>query len=166
MIRSRLDRPVASISFDDFAQTAWTAGGHILQSAGVRGTYFVSGSYCRREADGIKYFEPDDLVAAHGNGHEIACHTFDHRTVSTLTASEIEASIKRNLAFVRKPPGDVMMNVICFSPRRDVGSHEAPPQRPFLGMPRHLSRHQQGQGRSLPAQGTGTGSLRSEKPPC
>jgi peptidoglycan/xylan/chitin deacetylase (PgdA/CDA1 family) len=114
VIKSRLERPVASIAFDDFAQSAWTVGGQILQGAGVRGTYFVSGSYCGREADGIRYFDADDLVAAHGNGHEIACHTFDHRTVSALPAPEIEASLKRNRDFVRDLLGDVMMTSFAF----------------------------------------------------
>jgi peptidoglycan/xylan/chitin deacetylase (PgdA/CDA1 family) len=101
MITSRLDRPVASIVFDDFAQNAWTVGGRILEAAGARGTYFVAGSYCGREADGVRYFGPDDLVAAHGSGHEIGCHTFDHRTVSGRPASEIETSLERNQDFVR-----------------------------------------------------------------
>ena len=113
-IKSRLDRPVASIVFDDFARSAWTEGGQILQAAGARGTYFVSGSYCGRDADGIKYFEPDDLVAAHSNGHEIACHTFDHRTVSNLPDAEIEESLRRNQDFIRGVLGDVIMTSFAF----------------------------------------------------
>jgi peptidoglycan/xylan/chitin deacetylase (PgdA/CDA1 family) len=132
MIKSRLDRPVASIVFDDFAQSAWTVGGRILEDAGARGTYFVAGSYCGREADGITYFEPDDLVAAHGSGHEIGCHTFDHRTVSNLPASEIETSLERNQDFVRGLIGDVIMTSFAFPhgeasirTKRLIGGHFA-----------------------------------------
>ena len=114
MIKSRLDRAVASIAFDDFAQNSWTVGGQILQAASVRGTYFVSGSYCGREAHGIKYFEADDLVAAHANGHEVACHTFDHRTVSGLSPGEIEATLRQNQDFVRSLLGDVVMTSFAF----------------------------------------------------
>jgi peptidoglycan/xylan/chitin deacetylase (PgdA/CDA1 family) len=114
VVRSRLDRPVASIVFDDFARSAWTVGGQILQAAGARGTYFVSGSFCGRVADGVEYFQAEDLVAAHANGHEIACHTFDHRTVSELSAPEIEASLGRNRDFVRGLLGDVIMTSFAF----------------------------------------------------
>jgi peptidoglycan/xylan/chitin deacetylase (PgdA/CDA1 family) len=114
MIKSRLDRPLASIVFDDFAQSSWTVGGRILEAAGARGTYFVSGSYCGREADGVKYFTPDDLAMAHANGHEIGCHTFDHRTVSDLPAAQIEASLERNREFVRRVLGDIIMTSFAY----------------------------------------------------
>src|SRR5262249_50197689 len=109
-----LARPLASITFDDFAQSAWTMGGQILERAGVRGTYFVSGSYCGLEVDGIKYFNAEDLIAAHARGHEIACHTFDHRTVSKRSALEIEASLRQNREFVIKLLGDVNMTTFAF----------------------------------------------------
>lgn len=113
-IKSRLDRPIASVVFDDFAQSAWAVGGKILEAAGARGTYFVTGSYCGRELNGIKYFDAEDLVAAHGNGHEIGCHTFAHKTVSPLPAEEIEADIERNQGFVRGLLGDVAMTSFAF----------------------------------------------------
>ena len=42
MFRFAGDRPIISFSFDDFPRTALTAGGSILQDAGVRGTYYVA----------------------------------------------------------------------------------------------------------------------------
>lgn len=113
-IRSRLDRAIASVVFDDFAQSAWTTGGKVLEAAGVRGTYFVTGSYCGRELNGIKYYDADDVIAAHRNGHEIGCHTFAHKTVSRLPAEEIEADIGRNRTFVRELLGDVTMTSFAF----------------------------------------------------
>lgn len=113
-IKSRLDRPIASVVFDDFAQSAWTVGGKVLETAGARGTYFVAGSYCGRELNGIKYYDAEHLVAAHRNGHEIGCHTFAHKTVSPLPAEEIEADIERNRTFVRELLGDVAMTSFAF----------------------------------------------------
>src|SRR5262245_11593528 len=114
VIKSCLARPMASITFDDFAQSAWTIGGPILESAGARGTYFVSGSYCGLEANGIKYFDAEDLVAAHSRGHEIACHTFDHRAVSKRPALDIEASLQQNREFTANLLGNVGMTSFAF----------------------------------------------------
>lgn len=113
-VDSRLDRPVASVVFDDFAKSAWNVGGKVLEGAGARGTYFVTGSYCGRELNGIRYFDADDLVAAHRSGHEIGCHTFSHKTISPLPAGEIEADIERNRKFVRGLLGDVAMTSFAY----------------------------------------------------
>lgn len=42
---SRLSAPVASFTFDDFPHTAWINGAPILESFGVRGTYFVAHAF-------------------------------------------------------------------------------------------------------------------------
>jgi peptidoglycan/xylan/chitin deacetylase (PgdA/CDA1 family) len=56
-IESRANSPIATITFDDFPKSAWTTGGRILEEAGVRGTYFVAGTYCGKEIDGLRYYE-------------------------------------------------------------------------------------------------------------
>src|SRR5215471_13969518 len=111
----RLRAPIATISFDDFPRSAWTVGGQILESYGVRGTYFVSAAFSpdrlRREpahgiTPGVTYYELDDLAAAYERGHEIGCHTFDHIRAPELTNSALEESIARNAEFVRQHLGD------------------------------------------------------------
>ena len=41
-------RAIVSFSFDDIDETAATAGAAILESHGVRGTFYVAGSLCER----------------------------------------------------------------------------------------------------------------------
>jgi len=113
-IKSRLDRPIASIVFDDFAQSAWTVGGNILESVGARGTYFVAGSCCGRECDGVKFYGAEELLAAHRNGHEIGGHTFALQGLSSLSAEEVEADLERNNAFVRGLLGDVRLTSFAY----------------------------------------------------
>ena len=109
--RSRLAEPIVSISFDDFPRSAWTQGGLSLDRYGFRATYYVSGAFClskdgARSAvpagriDGVGYCLPTDIVAAHAAGHEIGCHSFEHRRVPQISNSELELSIARNAEFL------------------------------------------------------------------
>ena len=119
----RLRSPVATITFDDFPRTAWTAGGRILESYNVRGTYFVSAAFSPDRlrkgpaygiTPGVSYYELDDLTAAHESGHEIGCHSFDHIRAPELTNAALEESVARNADFVRKRLGDVIMTSFAF----------------------------------------------------
>jgi peptidoglycan/xylan/chitin deacetylase (PgdA/CDA1 family) len=113
-MQCQLTRPIATISFDDFPQSAWTQGGPILERAGVRATYFVSGSFCGREVDGIQYFGLEDLRAAYEAGHEIGCHTFDHCMASQVSPEVFTESLSKNTDFVRDKLGDVIMTSFAF----------------------------------------------------
>jgi peptidoglycan/xylan/chitin deacetylase (PgdA/CDA1 family) len=113
-IESRANSPIATITFDDFPKSAWTTGGRILEEAGVRGTYFVAGTYCGKEIDGLRYYDVDDLIAAHGQGHEIGCHTFDHAEISQLSRQAIDDTLARNREFVSRHLGGVLMTSFAF----------------------------------------------------
>src|SRR6266700_3216652 len=56
-------RPVASITFDDFAKNAWTEGGPVLAAYGMRGTYYTAGSFCGRTVNGMAFYDANDLEA-------------------------------------------------------------------------------------------------------
>jgi peptidoglycan/xylan/chitin deacetylase (PgdA/CDA1 family) len=120
---SRLSAPVASFTFDDFPHTAWTNGAPILESFGVRGTYFVAHVFSPESLNkfpdtevmtGVSYYELDDIVAAHTKGHEIGCHTFDHKRVSQQNNCELLDSIDRNAEFVKHLLGDVIMTSFAY----------------------------------------------------
>jgi len=121
--RGRLSAPVATITFDDFPRSAWTAGGSVLERCGVRGTYFVSAAFSPERLrqgpasgiiQGLEYYQLEDLAAAYEHGHEIGCHTFDHIRVPRLTDLDLEESIARNADFVRDCLGDVLMTSFSF----------------------------------------------------
>ncbi|WP_343080723.1 polysaccharide deacetylase family protein [Ostreiculturibacter nitratireducens] len=94
-------RPVVSISFDDFPVSAWEVGGRILRQHGVRGSYYVAGNLCGTEFDGNAIVEASRLTEVAAAGHEIGCHTFNHRRLRCLPAPDIVAEFDANLAFLK-----------------------------------------------------------------
>lgn len=92
----RTKTPLVSFTFDDVPDTAWRAGAAILERHGLRGTFYIAGGLLDRR-------EPDrTLISAEGcralakAGHEIGCHTFSHRDVSTLSRAELVADLEQN----------------------------------------------------------------------
>ncbi len=103
--RISLSAPIASVTFDDFARNAWTLGGEIVEDAGARATYYVTGSYCRRQIDGLEYYTETDLAVIHSRGHELGCHTFSHLAIPNARKSQIERDLAQNAAFIRTASG-------------------------------------------------------------
>ena len=100
-VPSRLQRPAASFSFDDFPRSALTAGGDLLARYGGKATYYAAGAFCGAREDGVDYYDLDDLRAAHAAGHEVACHSFDHVRGSRITSDALEDDLDRNADFLR-----------------------------------------------------------------
>jgi peptidoglycan/xylan/chitin deacetylase (PgdA/CDA1 family) len=95
-VRSRLERPLASITFDDFPKSAWTVAGPILERFGARATYYAAGRFCGGHEDGIVYFDAEDLRAAQRAGHEIGAHSFAHQMAPLVSSAELVADEARN----------------------------------------------------------------------
>jgi peptidoglycan/xylan/chitin deacetylase (PgdA/CDA1 family) len=103
------DRPIVSFTFDDFPHSAVSNGARILEKYAARGTFYVAGSFCERIVEGVAQYTANDLAAIHGAGHEIGCHTFNHKRVSTLPMSELNREIRLNASFISdRLPGTVM----------------------------------------------------------
>jgi peptidoglycan/xylan/chitin deacetylase (PgdA/CDA1 family) len=124
-VRARIDRPIVSISFDDFAKSAWTNGGQILAQYNALATYYVAGIYEGANVDGVRYYDRQDLMDIHAAGHELGCHTFAHKRVPHLSSREIDGDLSRNAAFLRERLGDVVMSSFAYpfgdvSPRTKV----------------------------------------------
>jgi peptidoglycan/xylan/chitin deacetylase (PgdA/CDA1 family) len=100
-VRSRLQRPAASFSFDDFPRSALHTAAPMIAREGGRATYYAAGSYCGVHEDGLDYYTADDLRAAHADGHEIACHSFAHVRGVTVTDAGLSQDFERNAAFLR-----------------------------------------------------------------
>lgn len=100
-----LDRPLATFTFDDFPASAYEVGGRLLEEAGVRATYFVSGELLGRTAEGVRYFDENHLRAAYRNGHEIGCHGFRHEKFSILGHDFARKSCDDNARFVQSVLG-------------------------------------------------------------
>jgi len=119
LIRSRLERPVASITFDDFPQSAWSVGGPILERHGARATYYAAGRFCGRSEDGIDYYTSKDLTAIQGAGHEIGCHTFSHQYGTGVSSKALDEDVARNQTFVASLLGDYRLSSFAY-PYGDV----------------------------------------------
>ena len=92
----QLEAPVISFTFDDFPRSALSNGGSILRLYGFSGTYYACfGLMGRHRATG-EMFGREDLHELVHQGHELACHTFDHCDSWETTPGEFEASILKN----------------------------------------------------------------------
>ena len=104
--RIQMESPVISFTFDDFPRSALTNGGAILREHGVTGTYYASFGLMGSQAPTGEIFTPEDVDALVRQGHELACHTFDHCDSWDTDPNDFEASILRNReAVARHVPG-------------------------------------------------------------
>jgi peptidoglycan/xylan/chitin deacetylase (PgdA/CDA1 family) len=101
----RFERPVASLSFDDFPRSAWSVGGPILARWGARATYYAAGRYCGITEDGLDYYDAEDLRAVAAAGHEVGCHSFGHIHGTRTASAEILADLEANARFLKETLG-------------------------------------------------------------
>jgi peptidoglycan/xylan/chitin deacetylase (PgdA/CDA1 family) len=92
----RNSQPVISFTFDDFPRSALINGGAILRERGITGTYYASFGLMGEKAPTGDIFTREDLDELVRQGHELACHTFDHCDSWETSPDEFEASIRRN----------------------------------------------------------------------
>lgn len=79
LVNLHLSSPVISFSFDDAPHTSFTNGGDILNRYGAKATYYVSFGLLGCESPSGSIGNLDDLRQAVERGHELGCHTFDHK---------------------------------------------------------------------------------------
>lgn len=96
MVEIKLTTPIISFSFDDAPQTAFNYGGNILKTHGARGTYFVSLGMLESDSPSGTIASQDDLRHAVEEGHELGCHTFDHKDPWKTKTEVFEQSVLKN----------------------------------------------------------------------
>jgi peptidoglycan/xylan/chitin deacetylase (PgdA/CDA1 family) len=99
-IVSNLQSPMASITFDDIPFSAARIGAPILEEACVRGTFYMCGGHSGQTFEGRQQHEISDLVTLAENGHEIACHTFSHPNVVSISDDARALDADQNAQFV------------------------------------------------------------------
>lgn len=99
------DRPIVSFTFDDAPQSAADNGARLVEQAGGRATFYLSGRLMR---DG----SPDDVMIDErqarelaARGHEIGCHSFAHRKLGGFARGELQADLRANDAVLRRADG-------------------------------------------------------------
>ena len=88
--------PMVSFTFDDVPRSAAIVGAPMLEEYGGRATFYVAGSLVGQRSEHGDGIGPDEIVALHHRGHEIACHTFSHRRAVELDATSMAAEIAQN----------------------------------------------------------------------
>lgn len=95
-LRSTIDRPIVSITFDDAPRSAVEAGARVLEAEGVRGAFYVCAGLDGREGPMGLYGETAGYVGLAARGHEIACHTYSHLDCGQAAGPVITADVDRN----------------------------------------------------------------------
>jgi peptidoglycan/xylan/chitin deacetylase (PgdA/CDA1 family) len=99
--------PLISFTFDDFPRSALHAGGAILKSFGLRGTYYVSLGLLGKQEPTGSICLPEDLKRLREQGHELGCHTFGHfDSWQTRTSVFVDSVIRNREALADLFPGD------------------------------------------------------------
>jgi peptidoglycan/xylan/chitin deacetylase (PgdA/CDA1 family) len=93
-------RPIISFTFDDVPDTALINGAAILEKYGAHGTFYIAGGLEGRIEPDRRLISADGCRELFARGHEIGCHTFSHRKVSTLSSRTFAGDLDRNEAFL------------------------------------------------------------------
>jgi peptidoglycan/xylan/chitin deacetylase (PgdA/CDA1 family) len=86
------DKKIVSFTFDDCPESAFVNGARILESYGLRGTFYTSMRFEGDQLDGRMLFTAKQLHQIYNKGHEVGCHTYDH--INCFNSSEV--SIRNN----------------------------------------------------------------------
>jgi len=92
----RNPRPMVTFSFDDVPHNAATVGADMVEAAGGRATFYVSGGLLGGRDTFWDNASGDDIVALASRGHELACHTYSHRRIYDLDPAALGADLARN----------------------------------------------------------------------
>lgn len=91
-----LDHAIVSFTFDDFPKSAAVEGAQQLEARSWRGTYYACAGLAETENHHGLMFSAEDITRLERDGHEIACHTFEHLDCAKASSQEIETSIDKN----------------------------------------------------------------------
>lgn len=113
-MRFTLDRPVVSVTFDDFPRSAVTHGRAALGRRGWLGTWYAASGFAVGDTHHGAMMTPDDLRALAGTGHEIACHTYSHADAARTPVADLLADIDRNADEIRRVLPGVSLDNYAF----------------------------------------------------
>lgn len=82
--------PLVSFTFDDVPDTAFTNGAAVLDSHGVKGTFYIAPGILGSVDEHWRVLTAEQVAELHRRGHEIGCHTQSHVRVQSLSYEETE----------------------------------------------------------------------------
>jgi peptidoglycan/xylan/chitin deacetylase (PgdA/CDA1 family) len=99
-------RPIVSFTFDDAPASSLT-GASILESHGVRGTFYIAGGLVGAKHDGQAMLSATECKSLVARGHELGCHTFSHQTPRRRIwnfAAELDRNVEFFSGVMDRPP--------------------------------------------------------------
>lgn len=85
----RNNGPLVSFTFDDVPDTAFTNGAAVLDSHGIKGTFYIAPGILGVRDEHWRVLSAEQVAELHRRGHEVGCHTFSHVKVQNLSHAEM-----------------------------------------------------------------------------
>jgi peptidoglycan/xylan/chitin deacetylase (PgdA/CDA1 family) len=101
----RTATPLVSFTFDDVPDSALIEGATILEKYGVFGTFYIAGGMAGRVEPDRRLISPEGCAELAQRGHEIGCHTFDHKAIRTMPGTALAKDLDRNALYLRETTG-------------------------------------------------------------
>lgn len=86
-----------SFTFDDFPRSAYVEGGAVLESLGVRGTYYAAPGLMGSSNELGPHFTAGDIYSLLDKGHELATHTYSHTSCRSVSTSEFRDDVTKGI---------------------------------------------------------------------
>jgi len=102
IVTIRPERPTISFSFDDVAESAFSAGDRLLQKYQLAGTYYLALGLLGTDTNIGRIIGEENVIDLYKRGNEIGCHTFDHLDAWTSDPFSYEDSILKNAVALEK----------------------------------------------------------------
>ena len=90
--------PMISFAFDDVPVSAATLGAEILESRGLKGSYYVAAGMAGVDSPMGRFIDELDVKRLAEAGHEIGCHTYSHLDCGRAGVSLVLDDVERNRA--------------------------------------------------------------------
>lgn len=94
---------IVSICFDDFHPSCASIGKKILDAYGIKGTYYYSFGCMKKNSGDHSSF--DIIKNLSFEGHEIGCHTKNHKSFKEMNESEIIQDLNENKKIIESVIG-------------------------------------------------------------
>lgn len=104
------ERPIVSITFDDYPLSALEEGGPILERENVLVTFYAAFGLANSDTPVGRVGSVEDLASCVRYGHELGCHTFGHVDCSLVPADTVARSLEVNVNAARAVSAAVFQN--------------------------------------------------------
>jgi len=93
-------QPIVSFTFDDVPEATLANGADVLEAHQARGTFYVAGGLASTSEYGCTMLSAAGYSELAARGHELACHSFSHRSVRTLSRRQLAEDLDRNARYL------------------------------------------------------------------